>query len=402
MGEYCNSDTRGVSREGVKMERHLQYTYSDILKKTNNILILSPLEIHNVLNGHSGGEKLVKEQLKYFKEINKNVKLESLVNISYAFKLFKIFQNSARINKRFARDIIKRKKTSPFGSFLAPIVMMLIELLLLFDPRVKKACNNIKEEYDLIILNFPFGAATLKKLTNKPMIVLEHNVEYRFLEEKFRTFGMSNKIVSALVRILVRVYKKIEIHNLRHADFVFCVSPRDKSVLLQDFKQKGNICVWLPIRTKEKSSTPSLPYKKEKILIGFVGSSASHNIDAVEKIIELSKKLPSTKFEFWIIGSVGDVFRGQENKLPSNIKFLGFVENLSSILEKCDIFINPKFISATGVEVKMFDYLRFNKPIISTSLGAEGFEELIGKKIFISDSIEEMAELLSSIIGGGG
>ncbi|KUH34403.1 hypothetical protein APY94_01860 [Thermococcus celericrescens] len=376
------------------MKKYERHNCFEILKKANSILILAPIEIHDILNGNRGGEKLIQEQLKYFRSINKNVELDSMFNISTAFKLLRLFQNATKINTRLATDIIKKKKTSPFGSFLLPFVIVFVELFLRIDPNFRRACNNIKKKYDLIVINFPFGATITKMLTNKPTIIVEHNVEYLFLEEKFRIFGMRNRITS----ILLRVYKGIEFYNLRYADFIFCLSFSDRDIIIRNIDQKENVCIWVPIREKRRPNTLREFQKKEKIIIGFIGSATAHNIDAVEKILELSKKLPSNKFEFWIIGSVGYLFKKQENKTPPNVKFLGFVDDLSTVLKKCDIFINPKFVSPTGIEIKMFDYLKTNKPIISTSLGARGFESIIGKQIFIADSIEEMARIIQSSI----
>ncbi len=204
------------------MKVDIQYNSAEkILKKANDILILAPIDVLDILQGNRGGERLIREQVRYLRIINKNVELESLFNISAVFKILRLFQNATKINIKFATGMIKKKKTSPFGSLLLPFITAIVELLLRIDPTLKKSCNEIKEKYDLIIVNFPIGAAIVKKLTNKPTIIIEHNIEYIFLEEKLRIFGIPNRIVSTISR----VYKWIEFYNLKHVDFIFCVSP---------------------------------------------------------------------------------------------------------------------------------------------------------------------------------
>ncbi|MEM3442378.1 MAG: glycosyltransferase family 4 protein [Candidatus Bathyarchaeia archaeon] len=118
-----------------------------------------------------------------------------------------------------------------------------------------------------------------------------------------------------------------------------------------------------------------------KFVVGFVGAHFEPNIVSVENIIKTAKKVDEDVV-FLVLGRVCDAFRNRHD-IPENVILKGFVQDLDSYLSLCDAFINPKTICDTGVEVKMFDYLKFDKPIIATRIGARGFEKF--KNVVICD-----------------
>jgi len=125
-------------------------------------------------------------------------------------------------------------------------------------------------------------------------------------------------------------------------------------------------------------------------VVCFVGSNFAPNVAAVVNIIRIAARVPEAKFVI-----IGDVYLAFKNwKIPSNVAFLGYVEDLDSHLAACDIFLNPKTTSDTGIEVKMFDYLKFGRPIISTPQGARGFEQ---QKNVIITTIEKIPQTIKKI-----
>ena len=108
----------------------------------------------------------------------------------------------------------------------------------------------------------------------------------------------------------------------------------------------------------------------------------SPNIIAVKYILKISEKLPKD-IVFLIIGSVVEAFKGA--KVSSNVIFTGYVEEVKSYLIITNVLLNLKFTSNTEIEAKMFDYLSCGKPVISTRIGAVGFEHF--PNIIIVDNL---------------
>jgi glycosyltransferase involved in cell wall biosynthesis len=260
--------------------------------------------------------------------------------------------------------------------------------------KIKKLLKTNQEPPQLLIYNYPYGIRNLLsilKVLSIPVAIYEHNVEWKFFEEKIESNFFS--------RFLLFIAKKIELNNLKKADYVFCANENDKKLLIKEGVKSKNIIVWVPLSTKKhvrEANPPAIIRRlRNKFIVGFLGSNFEPNIVAVENIIKIAKGLPKS-IVFLVIGSVYDSFKNRDD-IPSNVIFTGYVKNLNSYLAFCDAFINPKTTSDTGIETKMFDYLEYEKPIISTRIGAHGFENY--KNVFIANTIEEIKEKIKELAG---
>lgn len=108
------------------------------------------------------------------------------------------------------------------------------------------------------------------------------------------------------------------------------------------------------------------------------------NREALEILLELSKKLPWV--EFYVAGS------GIPEGKKSNVTFFGFVENLDEFLKRGDLAVIPLKRGA-GVKLKIIDYLRRGIPVVTTPIGAQGLE-LTNKKNAIIVEVQEIEQIV--------
>jgi len=71
-----------------------------------------------------------------------------------------------------------------------------------------------------------------------------------------------------------------------------------------------------------------------------------------------------------------------------NIKILGEITNAMEFTNQNGIMIVP-LLSGSGMRIKIIEAMALGKPIVSTSIGAEGIECTHGKDIMIADGAEE-------------
>jgi len=357
------------------------------------ILIVCPYNREDVLEANSGGPRLVREEIQYLEKNNICVDLLPLPEVSLGFYFFdEIFNQKAKEKQKVYKKAIQKGEYFPVGNLLLPFNRVLLEFVIrIFDLTYHRKLEEIRKiPYDLVLYNLPFGAKYFKEKTKLKTVVVEHNVEFNFLEAKFRYMGMKN---SSFENFLLKLHRFIEIINIESADLIITLNTKDKDRISRVLKDDGKVKTWVPLLIKQEKIP--LILNKNKIKIGYIGSHCPHNVDAVKKIISVADKCNKEKFEFSIIGNVKDAF--SKDSVPKNVKFLGFVESIDKALEECDLFINPKSISETGIEIKTFDYLKYKKPIISTEMGALGFENFIGSRIFIANTINEMCNILYSL-----
>jgi glycosyltransferase involved in cell wall biosynthesis len=101
--------------------------------------------------------------------------------------------------------------------------------------------------------------------------------------------------------------------------------------------------------------------------------------------------------------SVEIVGRNPSAKLRSltarheNIRFTGWVEDIRPFLARGTVCIVPLRIGG-GTRLKIFEAMAMGKAVVSTSIGAEGLPVHSGKNILLSDSPEDFAKSVLSVL----
>jgi glycosyltransferase involved in cell wall biosynthesis len=114
----------------------------------------------------------------------------------------------------------------------------------------------------------------------------------------------------------------------------------------------------------------SLGLRGDALIAIFIGSAFGPNVEAARFIADqLANALPEVTFV--IAGGVGDELRCEK----TNVIITGRLEEAKKLqwLAAADVGLNPMF-SGSGTNIKMFDLMAMNLPIISTATGTRGIE----------------------------
>lgn len=126
------------------------------------------------------------------------------------------------------------------------------------------------------------------------------------------------------------------------------------------------------IYPKIKVKNSSVPYKLKKNKTIFLYSGSLHKWSGFNLLIGALKYIKEENFELWVSGPGDNRDLKSALKKERRIKFLGLLNEtkLANAYKYADIFINPRPVRMPGNEInfpsKLFDYLSWNKPIIST------------------------------------
>ena len=333
----------------------------------SKILLIHSFTAADIATASFGATRLIKEQIIFLRRGKHHVLILEKGGM----------QNLSALLYKFVRLIRQRgvrvsSKLSCAQKWSYTLMYWIIrEWLSVFDIFFSKIKVKIDEPFD-IIHHYP---SSLKYSISKKIkaistiYVYEHNIEWKFYEDKIGA--------GFLGKLLIQYIKHIELKNLNYADKIICVTEADKQILVSEGGvSEEKIDVWVALPTQEKGGAQRchMTNENKNVLIGFIGTNFEPNIISVNRIINIAKKIGNST-AFNIIGSVQVAFKDR-NDLPDNVRFLGFVDNLKEELDKCNAFINPKKTSDTGIEIKMFDYLMLNRPILCTLEGARGYEKL--------------------------
>lgn len=232
-----------------------------------------------------------------------------------------------------------------------------------------------KMRFDYLIASFPWAgnqAYPISILTRTPMIVDEHNVEYR----RFEDLGKGNRLTRKLVELAEKFY-------CRRAALVFSVSENDRSSLVSLFKLDQGRVLLVPngVNTDlfklDPASREEIRRKLEVApgtrVVLFVGNMVyPPNRVAVKKIRdEIAPRILEDGHDakFVVVGERAPGFMSSEN-----LMFTGMVESVAAYYNACDVSIAP-LLSGGGNRLKIMESLACGRRVVSTGKGAEGIEK---------------------------
>jgi glycosyltransferase involved in cell wall biosynthesis len=138
------------------------------------------------------------------------------------------------------------------------------------------------------------------------------------------------------------------------------------------------------------STLTSFPARK----LLFVGSDNPSNYHAMSDFVRDQLPILRQRFEGLELIMVGKICRVIGD--GSGVIKLGEVEDLTEAYSHADLVLNPLTIG-TGLKIKMIEALGYGKPVISTSIGAEGLEDGNGEAFFIADTPDQFVQQLERL-----
>jgi len=134
----------------------------------------------------------------------------------------------------------------------------------------------------------------------------------------------------------------------------------------------------------------------------FLGTTHAGNVDALNHFLKdiwpiILKREPSARLK--VAGSVGDAIDPALKKSP-NMTLLGRVEHLESIGGSHAIGIAPTRL-ATGVSIKVAEYLMLGMPVVAYPLAMEGFGGRLDGMVEIADTPDTFADTIIRLLNDG-
>jgi glycosyltransferase involved in cell wall biosynthesis len=250
-----------------------------------------------------------------------------------------------------------------------------------------------KVQLDILQCECSFMAKYLPPFDNVPSILTKHQIFPLYFWREFKL----KKNPLMLLRIIKNIFNE-KIWFSRFKKIVF-FSEHDRDSVISLIKDKSKIRI-IPLAIDTEYFSPYIE-EYQKYDVCFLGNfSYYQNIDAmayfIHKILPpIQKLLPN--FSMVIIG---DNFPQILKKFASkkNIHLTGYVKDVRLYLAMSKIFINP-IRSGSGMRRKLLEAWAMAKPVVSTSVGCEGFNIVDGKNIFISNTPQEFINKIGLLIG---
>ena len=256
---------------------------------------------------------------------------------------------------------------------------------------------------DLCIADFLFAAANVPMLArqrsgqagNVPVLLFEHNVEYLIWQR------LANLETTAWKRALFEMeWRKVracEAEACRRAAMTIAVSDDDRERLSE--MSPGSRIVSIPTGVDTRYFTPR-PGADVPARLVFSGSMDWHpNEDAVCYFVDTI--LPRVRAEFpnvsfTIIGRNPGP-RVRELAAQPGVHVTGTIDDVRPSIAEGAVYVVP-LRAGSGTRIKIFEALAMGKPVVSTTVGAEGLALESGRHFLAADTPHDFAHAVIRLL----
>ncbi len=184
-----------------------------------------------------------------------------------------------------------------------------------------------------------------------------------------------------------------ELGWIANCDLLVFASADELNTVREYFPQIQS--VWLPPDAPDYVARP----KEGPPRVVFIGTKHAGNEDAVKHFIAdiwplVRAQRPES--EFWVAGSVGAMLSGREASQPG-VRVLGRVNDLGELGGSQSIGIAPTRL-ATGVSIKLAEYLVLGMPSVAYPLALEGFGSALDDLVRTTKTQEAFAAELVTLL----
>lgn len=259
--------------------------------------------------------------------------------------------------------------------------------------------NSHVQNTDLVILedldSYLLARESLLTLKPKVPVILDcHNVDYLRLASEFKGGNLLQRILGSY---LTQKLKKIEMEAVRFASLITVCSKQDKEIFLQNDSQ---LQIEIIPNGVQIDAFPLVTLQDKESLL-FMGTlSYGPNEDGIryylEKIHPLVKRFkPNVNFS--IIGKNPSMWLKKYANEHTDIHLKGFVPEVQPYIEKATICLCP-LRYGSGTRLKLLEYMAAGKPIVSTTIGAEGIDIENGRHAVLADTPEDFASAIVDLL----
>ena len=260
------------------------------------------------------------------------------------------------------------------------------------------------EKFDIVqfeMLYMSPYAQVVRKYSDARIVLRAHNIEHLIWQRI--AASTKNPLKRLYLQHLVRKLKKYECSIVRQFDGIAAITEQDAAF----FRSAG---CWQP-EAGNRSPVIAIPFgidpeqfpetNAEPEFPSLFSIGAMDWIPNLEGICwfleqvwpEIHRKYP--ELHYYLAGRHMPGWL-REKRLP-NVEVVGEVEDAMAFMHSKAILIVPLF-SGSGIRIKIIEGMATGKPIISTTIGAEGIRYTRDHDIFIADTPVEFVQCISACI----
>src|ERR1041385_7473158 len=253
------------------------------------------------------------------------------------------------------------------------------------------------QSIDVVICDFLAPAINVPRSLSCPAILFQHNVEAMIWKRHFEV--QSNAARKTYLGDQWRKMRRFEKEMCRRFDAVIAVSREDRDQMREEYGVKAVFEV--PTEIDTDFFMPSGTQKVEPHNVVFTGSMDwLPNEDAIRYYTEqiqpiVRRSLPNATLT--VVGRNPYPSLLELSRRDPSVIVTGRVEDVRPHMERAAAYVVPLRIGG-GTRLKIYEAMAMAKPIVATTVGAEGPPVTDGKELCIADTPETFAAAVVNLL----
>ena len=295
-----------------------------------------------------------------------------------------------------------RPKFSP--GFYAELVANLFSRLPYFmkkyhSPAMRQAIEDLlkRKEFDVLVCDFLQPSTNVQQNLKIATVLFQHNVESMIWKRHYEV--QRNPFKKAYLYNQWRKSWEYERSACRRFELVVAVSAADEKQMRDEFGLVNVEAV--PTGVDVDYFRPRNPGAAEKHNIVFTGSMDwLPNEEAMQYFISevlplIREKIPSVTFT--IVGRNPYPTLIELSQRDQSIVVTGRVDDVRPYLERASVYVVPIRIGG-GTRLKIYEAMAMEKPVVSTTIGAEGLPVRDGEELLLADTPRAFADAVLGLL----
>jgi sugar transferase (PEP-CTERM/EpsH1 system associated) len=260
--------------------------------------------------------------------------------------------------------------------------------------RQRVAALLASDRYDALVCDFLQPSVNVLELGSVPKILFQHNVESVIRRRQIEQ--TRNPLARAYLHWDWRKLRAFEHEAARRFDHCIMVSVEDCRTMAREFGVTTTSAI--PTAVDVEYFTPRPDAMTNDVV--FTGSMDWFaNEDAVLHFARAI--LPRVRQEvdatFWVVGRNPTESLRRELEGIAGVRVTGTVDDVRPYIERAAVYVVPLRIGG-GTRIKIFEAMAMARPIVSTSIGAEGLPVAHGADIVLADAPNGFAAAVVTLL----
>lgn len=253
------------------------------------------------------------------------------------------------------------------------------------------------EPHDVMLCDFLLTAAVIPWDMPGPKVLFTHNIEAQIWQRHYQV--SRNPIWKAVAWREYQAMRRLERRYIERAEYILTVSEADRDFFAR-FADPAKITV-IPTGVDPDYFRPTLEAEQPNTIV-FTGSMDwLANEDGIlyfldEVLPRIRKAVPDVSL--CIVGRRPSSRLRERASREKGVHVTGTVADIRPYMARGSVYVVPLLVGG-GTRIKIFEAMAMSKPIVSTSIGAEGLPVKHEENIILADQPEEFADQVVRLLG---